>query len=160
MASVQPKLDEFFGYVGSIATEVSRKSLLGTAVSYALSMQDDRMAYKRKNWLFTNTRKGGDVSCAMYPLAKTAIHNGLDVWAYRKRLFSELPHKKKKEGFAYSDYFPWPGKVPDWVREGKGSGKKKRKNGLGHGYYPPPTPFLLYVVIFYAYKKNMKFNSI
>ena len=45
MASVQPKLDEFFGYVGSIATEVSRKSLLGTIVSYALSMQNDRMAY-------------------------------------------------------------------------------------------------------------------
>ena len=59
----------------------------------------------------------------MYPLAKTAIHNGLDVWAYRKRLFSELPHKKK-EGFAYSDYFPWPDKVPDWVRKGKGSGKE------------------------------------
>lgn len=45
MASVKPKLDEFFGYVGSIAAEVSRKFLLGTAVSYALSMQDDRMAY-------------------------------------------------------------------------------------------------------------------
>ena len=45
MASVQPKLDEFFGYVGSIATEVSRKSFFGTSVTYALSMQDDRMAY-------------------------------------------------------------------------------------------------------------------
>ena len=45
MASVKPKLNEFFDYVGSIATEISRKSLLGTAVSYALSMQDDRMAY-------------------------------------------------------------------------------------------------------------------
>lgn len=143
MASVKPKLDEFFGYVGSIAAEVSGKSFLGTAVSYALSMQDDRMAYLmdgritlsnnyaereamklfvigRKNWLFANTRKGGDVSCAMYSLAKTVIYNGLDVWAYRKRLFSELPHKKK-EGFAYSDYLTWS---PDWVREGKGSGKE------------------------------------
>ena len=55
------------------------------------------------------------MSCAMYPLARSAIHNGLDVWAYRNRL---LPHKKK-EGFAYSDYLPWPDKVPDWVREGK-----------------------------------------
>ena len=45
MASVKPKLAEFFDYVRSIATEVSGKSLLGTAVSYALSMQDDRMAY-------------------------------------------------------------------------------------------------------------------
>ena len=45
MASVQPKLDEFFGYVGSIATEVSGKSLLGAAVSHALSMQNDMMAY-------------------------------------------------------------------------------------------------------------------
>lgn len=102
MASVKPKINEFFGYVGSIIAEVSGKSLLGTAVSYALSMQDDRMAYLmdgrltlsnnackrkarkpfvigRKNWLFANTRKGVDVSCAMYSLAKTAIHNGLDV---------------------------------------------------------------------------------
>ena len=123
MASVKPKLDEFCGYVGSIVAEVSEKSFFGTAVPYALSMQDYRMAYERKNWLFTKTRKGGDVSCAMYLLVKTAIHNGLDVWAYRKRLFSELPHKKK-EGFAYSDYLPWPDKVPDWVREGKGSGKE------------------------------------
>lgn len=76
----------------------------------------------RKNWLFANTRKGGDVSCAMYALAKTAIHNGLDVWTYRKWLLSRLPHKK--EGFAYSDYLPWPDKVPDWVREGKKSGKE------------------------------------
>ena len=45
MASVKPKLDEFFGYVESIAAEVSGQSLLGTIVSYALSMQDDRMAY-------------------------------------------------------------------------------------------------------------------
>ena len=34
---------------------------------------------RRKNWLFTNTRKGGDVSCAIYALAKTAIYNRLDV---------------------------------------------------------------------------------
>lgn len=146
MASVQPKLAEFFDYVRSIATEVSGKSLLGTIVSYALSMHDDRMVYimdgrlnlsnniceresmkpfviGRKHWLLANTRKGGDVSCAMYPLAKTAIHNGLDVWAYRKRLFSELPHKKK-EGFAYSDYLPWSDKVPDWVRKEKKSDKE------------------------------------
>ena len=146
MASVQPKLDEFCGYVGSIVAEVSGKSLLGTIVSYALSMQDDRMAYLmdgsltisnnyaereamkpfvigRKNWLFANTRKGGDVSCAMYSLAETAIYNGLDVWAYRKWLLSKLPHKKK-DGFAYSDCLPWPDKVPDWVRAGKKSGKE------------------------------------
>ena len=78
MASVKPKLDEFFGYVGSIVAEVSEKSFFGTIVSYALSMQDDRMAYLmegrltisnnyaereamkpfvigRKNWLFANT---------------------------------------------------------------------------------------------------------
>lgn len=146
MASVKPKLDEFFGYIGSIAAKVSGKSLLGTAVSYALSMQNDMMAYLmdgrltlsnnyaereamkpfvigRKNWLFANTRKGGDVSCAMYSLAETAIHNGLDVWAYMKWLISELPHKKKN-GFVYSDYLPWSDKVPDWVRRGKRSGKE------------------------------------
>lgn len=40
-----------------------------------------------------------------------------------KWLLSELPHKKK-EGFEYSDYLPWLDKVPDWVREGKRSGKE------------------------------------
>ena len=63
---------------------------------------------KRKNWPFANTRKGGDVSCAMNSPAETAIHNGFDVWAYRKWLLSELPHKKK-DGFAYSDCLPWTG---------------------------------------------------
>ena len=92
----------------------------------------------RKNWLFANTRKSGDVSCAMYLLAKTAIYNGPDVWAYRKWLLSELPHKKK-EGFAYSDCLSLSDKVPDWVREGKSISKEQRKSGIGHGYYPPPT---------------------
>ena len=45
MASFKPKLDEFFGCARSITAKVSGKSLLGTAVSYALSMQNDRMAY-------------------------------------------------------------------------------------------------------------------
>ena len=94
----------------------------------------------------------------MYSLTETAIHNGLDVRAYRTRLLSKLPHKKK-EGFAYSDCLPWPDKVPDWVREGKGSGKEQRKSGIGHGYYPPPTPFLLYVVIFHAYEEMMVYMS-
>ena len=146
MASVKPKLDEFFGYVESIAAEVSEKSFFGTSVTYALSMQDDRMAYLmdgrltlsnnackrkarkpfvigRKNWLFANTRKGGNVSCAMYALAKTAIYNGPDVWAYMKWLLSKLPHKTK-ECFVNSDYLSWSDKVPDWVREEKKSGKE------------------------------------
>ena len=71
----------------------------------------------------------------MYPPARTAIHNGSDVRAYRKRL---LPHKKK-EGFAHSDCLAWSDKVPDWVREGKSISKEQRKSGIGHGYYPPPT---------------------
>lgn len=109
----------------------------------------------RKNCLFTNTRKGEDVSCAMYSLANTAIYNGLDIRTYMKRLLSKLPHKKK-EGFAYSDYLPWSDKVPDWIREEKRSGKEEKKSGIGHGYDPPPPPFLLYVVIFYAYGLVMK----
>ena len=63
------------------------------------------------------------MSCELYSLAKTAIYNGLDVWAYMKRLLSELPHKKK-EGFAYSDYLlrgrtrsqTWSGKEREAVR--------------------------------------------
>lgn len=83
-----------------------------------------------------------------------------------KRLLLELPHKKKKKkknGFAYSDCLPWSDKVPDWVRKGKRSGKELRRNGIGHGYHPPPTPFLLYVVIFYAccfFKRFSKIHTI
>ena len=76
----------------------------------------------------------------------------------RKCLLSELPHKKN-EGFAYSDYLPWSDNVPDWVREGNRSGKEQRKSGIGHGYYPPPAPFLLYVVIFHAYEEMMVYMS-
>ena len=63
------------------------------------------------------------MSCERYSLSKTAFDNGLDLLAYMKRLLSELPHKKK-EGFAYSDCLPWSDKVPDWIREGKKSGKE------------------------------------
>ena len=98
----------------------SRLAVLMTVMRIPAAPAPFSEELKRKNRLFANTRKGGDVSCAMYSLTETAIHNGLDVRAYRKRL---LPHKKK-EGFAYSDCLPWP----DKVRIGSGKEREAVRN--------------------------------
>ena len=49
------------------------------------------MALGRRNWLFADTTKGAKVSAALYSIVSTAHANGLEPYAYLKRLFTELP---------------------------------------------------------------------
>ncbi len=36
----------------------------------------------RQNWLFVGSRRGGEVSAAMYSLVSSAARHNVDVWAY------------------------------------------------------------------------------
>lgn len=81
----------------------------------------------RKNRLFANTKKGGDVSCAMYSLAKTAIHTGLDVWAYMKWLLSGFPISRRMASFIRTIFrgraSPWTG-----LEKKREAGRNKEKS--------------------------------
>lgn len=49
-------------------------------------------AIGRKNWLFSASVKGAKASANLYSLIETAKANGLEPYAYLKRVFSELPN--------------------------------------------------------------------
>jgi hypothetical protein len=55
--------------------------------------------HKRRNWLFADTVKGAKASATLYSLVSTARANGLEPYAYLRRLFAELPKAKTVEDF-------------------------------------------------------------
>lgn len=45
----------------------------------------------RKNWLLSDTVHGAKASANLYSLIETAKANGLEPYAYLRRVFTELP---------------------------------------------------------------------
>lgn len=56
-------------------------------------------ALGRRNWLFADTVNGAKTSAALYSLVETAKANGLEPYAYLRRLFERLPYAKTVEDF-------------------------------------------------------------
>jgi transposase len=51
----------------------------------------------RKNWLFSTSQQGATSSANLYSLIETAKANGLEPYAYLKKIFTELPNAKTLE---------------------------------------------------------------
>jgi hypothetical protein len=51
------------------------------------------------NWLFADTVKGARASAMLYSIVSTARANGLEPYAYLRRLFAQLPKAKTVEDF-------------------------------------------------------------
>ncbi len=51
----------------------------------------------RKNWLFSASVKGVKASANLYSLIETAKANGLEPYAYLRRVFTELPQAETVE---------------------------------------------------------------
>lgn len=59
----------------------------------------------RKNWLFSASQKGAVSSANLYSVIETAKANGLEPYAYLKRIFTELPNAKTLEQI--ESLLPW-----------------------------------------------------
>lgn len=59
----------------------------------------------RKNWLFSASQKGAVASANLYSVIETAKANGLEPYAYLKRIFTELPNAKTLEQM--ESLLPW-----------------------------------------------------
>jgi transposase len=51
----------------------------------------------RKNWLFSSSQKGATASANLYSLIETAKLNGLEPYAYLKKVFTDLPNAETLE---------------------------------------------------------------
>ena len=59
----------------------------------------------RKNWLFSNSQKGAVASANLYSLIETAKLNGIEPYAYLKKVFTELPNVETVE--QVETLLPW-----------------------------------------------------
>jgi transposase len=59
----------------------------------------------RKNWLFSASQKGAASSANLYSLIETAKANGLEPYAYLRKVFTDLPNAKSVEDI--ENCLPW-----------------------------------------------------
>ena len=123
---VLPVLTELKRWLARKGEQVLPQSLMGKAVSYALSQwhtlerylehpwltPDNNAAENairpfvpgRKNWLFGGSPRGADASCAIYSLIETAKQNRMNPYAYLYFLFTRIP--------AITEEAEWEGLLP------------------------------------------------
>jgi transposase len=123
----QPILDKLKYWLDKSVSQVPPKTALGKALYYLDSqwlrlinyMQsgdypiDNNAAENairpfvigRKNWLFSANQQGATSSANLYSLIETAKANGLEPYAYLKRVFTELPNATTLEQI--EKILPW-----------------------------------------------------
>jgi transposase len=116
-----PQLQSLREWAGKMQHETMPSGKLGEALGYLITqwpklvryVEDPRLAIDtnlaenairpfalgRRNWLFADTAKGAKASAALYSIVSTARANGLEPYAYLRRLFAELPKAKTVEDF-------------------------------------------------------------
>jgi transposase len=116
-----PQLQSLYEWASKMQHETMPSGKLGEALGYLITqwpklvryVEDPRLAIDtnlaenairpfalgRRNWLFADTVKGAKASAALYSIVSTARANGLEPYAYLRRLFAELPKAKTVEDF-------------------------------------------------------------
>jgi transposase len=120
-AEAVPQLASLHEWATKMQHETMPSGKLGEALGYLITqwpklvryVEDPRLAIDtnlaenairpfalgRRNWLFADTVKGAKASAALYSIVSTARANGLEPYAYLRRLFAELPKAKSVEDF-------------------------------------------------------------
>ena len=119
---VQPILQKLRGWLDRKRDQTPPSSAVGKAVAYTLGQWPKLIRYLedaaigpdtnpcerairpfvvgRKNWLFSGSPRGAAASAALYGLIETARANGLEPYAYLRRLFEALPTATTTEQLA------------------------------------------------------------
>ncbi len=114
----RPILNELRAWLDEALPQVPPTSATGKALNYLHNewdkliryLDDGRLAIDngaenairpfvigRKNWLFSTSVKGVKASANLYSLIETAKANGLEPYAYLRRIFTELPQADSVE---------------------------------------------------------------
>jgi transposase len=118
-AQARPIIDQMREWLDAALPQVPPASLTGKALHYLHDqwpkliryLDDGRLRIDnnlvenairpfvvgRKNYLFCDTVKGAQASANLYSLIETAKANGIDIGAYLRRVFSELPNAQTVE---------------------------------------------------------------
>ena len=113
-AKAKPIVEQLHAWLNDIQPKVPPKSVLGNAITYLANQWPNLVGYLddgaypidnnavenairpfaigRKNWLFSQSVQGAKSSANLYSLIETAKANGIEPYAYLKRVFSEIPN--------------------------------------------------------------------
>ena len=116
-----PELTSLHAWASQMQRETMPSGKLGEALGYLITqwpklvryVEDPRIAIDtnlaenairpfalgRRNWLFSDTVRGAKASAMLYSIVSTVRANGLEPYAYLRRLFAELPKAKTVEDF-------------------------------------------------------------
>lgn len=116
---VQPVLDALYAHCSTHRHTVVPRSNTGEAIEYCLGQWEKLIRYTehpwcrpdnnaverairgfvigRKNWLFSNTKRGATASAILYSLIQTAKENNKEPYQYLCNLFSRLPYATTDE---------------------------------------------------------------
>lgn len=128
-----PVLAELHAWMLTNTPLVTPKSALGTALAYMGHLWPQLTRYTergdlpidnnaaenkirpfvvgRKAWLFSDTPAGAHASAVIYSLVQTAKANGLEPYAWLRRVLRDLPAAKTVE--AIEALLPWNLRIPD-----------------------------------------------
>lgn len=126
----------YWSWVSSL--DVLQGSNLGKAVTYALNQKAALNAFildgrtevsnnraenairpfvtGRKNWLFSDTKRGAEASATVYSIIETAKLNSLNPYMYLVHLLTQLPNLKELTSETLKQFLPWEDTLPKWCR--------------------------------------------
>lgn len=132
----KPVLDAYWTWVSSL--NVLQGSNLGKAVTYAINQKETLNAFLldgrieisnnraenairlfvtgRKNWLFSDTKRGAEASAIVYSIIETAMANNLNTYMYLVHLLTKLPNLKELTPETLKPFLPWDDTLPKWCR--------------------------------------------
>jgi len=113
-AEAKPIVEQLHAWLTEVQPKVPPQATLGKAITYLANQWPSLVVYLengaypidnntvenairpfaigRKNWLFSQSVQGANASANLYSLIETAKANGLEPYAYLKRVFTELPN--------------------------------------------------------------------
>ncbi len=128
----QEIFDDMYKFIDEITPKTLPKSLLGSAIKYALNqkeylgsfLKDGRIQLSnnlaeqsikpfvigRKNWLFSNTPSGASASATIYSIIQTALANNLKPFYYLEYVFTQIQLDKN---VPMEKLLPWSEKIPN-----------------------------------------------
>ena len=134
LAESKPRAEALFAWLTE-QYQILPNSVMGKAIRYAheqkqwlmnvyldgrLELSNNRIensirpfALGRKNWLFSNTPKGANVSSVIYSIIETALANGLKPFEYLEFLLATVPQTQLS---ALDALLPWGEAVPQSCR--------------------------------------------
>ena len=131
----KPILDELFMTLEKYSEEYSKQSKMGKAIKYALNQKEYLVNYLndgtaeisnnrgerqikpfvigRKNWLFSNTKSGANMSSIYYSLIESAKMNNLDIHSYLEYILEEI---QNNDNIEFKDLTPYSESLPEKIR--------------------------------------------